>query len=233
MQAHGWRIIPINPNASEILGEPAYPTLTEAARICDEDVETNRLIGVHGLEIIRAIAARKAPGVAYPAGMAGRRVKYSGGSAPIARSALSTASSVALHHDTRVIGVVSVAHFLSHFFQLALPPLFPLLRAEFGTPDAVLGGMIGSFYVASGITQFAAGFVVDRQDGAHAAIPCSGLLWQQGTEDRLPSGGQEGRRVRPPGATTIWSLPQHITASQEFGVNAPCMHAACMSMILA
>jgi predicted CoA-binding protein len=31
MQAHGWRIIPINPNASEILGEPAYPTLTEAA----------------------------------------------------------------------------------------------------------------------------------------------------------------------------------------------------------
>ncbi len=32
MQAHGWRIIPINPNASEILGETAYPSLTEAAR---------------------------------------------------------------------------------------------------------------------------------------------------------------------------------------------------------
>ena len=32
MQAHGWRIIPINPNASEILGEAAYPSLTEAAR---------------------------------------------------------------------------------------------------------------------------------------------------------------------------------------------------------
>ena len=31
MQAHGWRIIPINPNASEILGETAYPSLTEAA----------------------------------------------------------------------------------------------------------------------------------------------------------------------------------------------------------
>ncbi len=107
--------------------------------------------------------------MAYPAGMAGRRVKYSGGPAPIARSALSTASSVALHHDTRVIGVVSVAHFLSHFFQLALPPLFPLLRAEFGTPYAVLGGMIGTFYVASGITQFAAGFVVDRS-GARAVL---------------------------------------------------------------
>jgi predicted CoA-binding protein len=32
MQAQGWRIIPINPNASEILGERVYPTLTEAAR---------------------------------------------------------------------------------------------------------------------------------------------------------------------------------------------------------
>jgi hypothetical protein len=32
MQAHGWRIVPVNPNAAEILGETAYPTLTEAAR---------------------------------------------------------------------------------------------------------------------------------------------------------------------------------------------------------
>ncbi len=33
-----------------------------AGRICEEDVETNRLIGVHGLEIIRAIAAGKPSG---------------------------------------------------------------------------------------------------------------------------------------------------------------------------
>ena len=32
MQAQGWRIVPINPNASNILGETAYPTLTEAAQ---------------------------------------------------------------------------------------------------------------------------------------------------------------------------------------------------------
>ena len=32
MQAQGWRIVPINPNASEILGEKAYATLTDAAR---------------------------------------------------------------------------------------------------------------------------------------------------------------------------------------------------------
>ncbi len=32
MQAQGWHIVPINPNASEILGEKAYASLTEAAR---------------------------------------------------------------------------------------------------------------------------------------------------------------------------------------------------------
>jgi len=32
MQQQGWRIIPINPNAAEILGEKAYPTLAEAAQ---------------------------------------------------------------------------------------------------------------------------------------------------------------------------------------------------------
>ena len=32
MQAQGWRIVPINPNASSILGEICYPSLTEAAR---------------------------------------------------------------------------------------------------------------------------------------------------------------------------------------------------------
>ena len=32
MQAHGWKIVPINPNATEVLGETAYPSLTEAAQ---------------------------------------------------------------------------------------------------------------------------------------------------------------------------------------------------------
>ncbi len=29
MQAHGWRIIPVNPHADEILGEPVYRTLAD------------------------------------------------------------------------------------------------------------------------------------------------------------------------------------------------------------
>jgi MFS transporter, FSR family, fosmidomycin resistance protein len=64
--------------------------------------------------------------------------------------------------DARVIGLVGVAHGLSHFFQLALPPLFPLLRAEFEAPWTLLGALIGVFYAASGVVQFTAGFWVDR-----------------------------------------------------------------------
>lgn len=32
LQSHGYRIIPINPNATEVLGEKAYATLKEAAQ---------------------------------------------------------------------------------------------------------------------------------------------------------------------------------------------------------
>ncbi|MCJ0761642.1 CoA-binding protein [Variovorax terrae] len=32
LQAHGYRIIPVNPNAREVLGETAYASLAEAAR---------------------------------------------------------------------------------------------------------------------------------------------------------------------------------------------------------
>ena len=31
MQAHGWQIIPINPNETDILGEKCFPSLTAAA----------------------------------------------------------------------------------------------------------------------------------------------------------------------------------------------------------
>jgi predicted CoA-binding protein len=32
MQAHGYRIVPVNPAAAEILGEPSYPSVTAAAQ---------------------------------------------------------------------------------------------------------------------------------------------------------------------------------------------------------
>ena len=64
--------------------------------------------------------------------------------------------------DVRVIGLVGSAHAVSHFLQLALPPLFPLLRAEFDVSWTLLGALVAVFYAGSGVMQFTAGFLVDR-----------------------------------------------------------------------
>ena len=55
-----------------------------------------------------------------------------------------------------------MAHFFSHFFQLALPPLFPLLKTVFGVPYVALGLTVSVFYGASGVGQTLSGFLVDR-----------------------------------------------------------------------
>jgi MFS family permease len=89
---------------------------------------------------------------------------------------LDTTCPDSFHRDTRLIGVVSIAHLLSHFFQLALPPLFPLLRVEFDTSYAALGALMGVFYVASGIAQFSAGFIVDRLGARPALLTGIGLM---------------------------------------------------------
>jgi len=68
----------------------------------------------------------------------------------------------ALRRDVEVIGLVSVAHMFSHFFQLVLPPLFPLIKAEFDVSYAALGLTVTVLYGASGLAQTPAGFLVDR-----------------------------------------------------------------------
>lgn len=64
--------------------------------------------------------------------------------------------------DVRVIGLISVGHFSSHFSHLILPPLFPLLRNELGVSFAELGLLMTLFFAASGLAQTAAGVLVDR-----------------------------------------------------------------------
>ena len=65
-------------------------------------------------------------------------------------------------NDVRVIGLIASAHFFSHFFQLTLPPLFPLLKEVWGVPYVALGLAMSVFYGASGVGQTLSGFLVDR-----------------------------------------------------------------------
>jgi MFS transporter, FSR family, fosmidomycin resistance protein len=64
--------------------------------------------------------------------------------------------------DVRVIALIGAGHMVSHFLQLALPPLFPLLRSEFDVSWVALGLVSSVFYGVSGFAQTIAGFFVDR-----------------------------------------------------------------------
>ncbi len=67
-----------------------------------------------------------------------------------------------LQDDFKTITIVSVAHGLTHFFHLLLPPLFPLLVTELHLSYTTLGLLMTVFFIVSGCGQFASGFVVHR-----------------------------------------------------------------------
>src|SRR4029453_2168932 len=75
-----------------------------------------------------------------------------------------------LKRDVRIIGLVGSAHFFSHFFQLTLPPLFPLIKETFGVPYVSLGFMMSLMYASSGIGQTISGFLVDRFGAARVLV---------------------------------------------------------------
>ncbi len=67
-----------------------------------------------------------------------------------------------LRRDATVVGLVGLAHCISHFSQLLLAPLFPWLREAFGVSYAQLGFLMTIFFVVSCVVQTLSGFLVDR-----------------------------------------------------------------------
>ena len=60
------------------------------------------------------------------------------------------------------MGLVGLAHCVSHFSQLLLPPLFPWLKDAFQVGYAELGVLLTVFFVVSCAVQAVSGFVVDK-----------------------------------------------------------------------
>src|SRR5262249_24318942 len=75
--------------------------------------------------------------------------------------------------DLKILGLISVGHFMSHFYSLTLPPLFPFLKAEFQVSYAELGVMMMLTSAASAAVQVPVGFRADRSGGR--IVRASGL----------------------------------------------------------
>ncbi len=67
-----------------------------------------------------------------------------------------------LKRDSMIMGLIGTAHLSSHFFQLCLPPLFPLLHSAFNVNYVKLGSLITILFLVSGVCQAFAGIIVDR-----------------------------------------------------------------------
>jgi MFS family permease len=73
----------------------------------------------------------------------------------------------------RVVGAVSAAHFVSHYYILLLAPLLPFVRDEYGVSYTEIGFALAAFNTVSAALQAPAGFLVDR---VGARLPLIGAL---------------------------------------------------------
>ena len=64
--------------------------------------------------------------------------------------------------EFRTLGLISVAHWVSHFHLLVLPMLFPFLKQQLGVGYIELGFALTVFGVVSGVTQPPLGYIVDH-----------------------------------------------------------------------
>jgi MFS family permease len=62
----------------------------------------------------------------------------------------------------RVVGAVSAAHFMSHYYIILLAPLMPFVRDEYQVSYTQIGLAFAVFNIVTAVFQTPAGFLVDR-----------------------------------------------------------------------
>lgn len=80
--------------------------------------------------------------------------------------------------STRIVGAVSAAHLVSHYYILLLAPLLPFVRADYGVTYTEIGLALAVFNIVSAVLQAPAGFLVDWL-GARLLL-VAGLLFGAG-----------------------------------------------------
>ena len=72
--------------------------------------------------------------------------------------------------EFQALGLIGTGHFLSHLYQLALPPLFPLIMIDLNANLAGLGVAMAAYSVSTGMLQTPVGLLVDRIGGRRVLI---------------------------------------------------------------
>ena len=80
--------------------------------------------------------------------------------------------------NIKVLTLIGTCHFLSHVYQVTLPPLFILIRAELGVSWTAIGLLATLFMAANGLSQLPVGYLVDRI-GARVVL-VAGLVLEAG-----------------------------------------------------
>src|SRR5207248_10203087 len=78
--------------------------------------------------------------------------------------------------DARVNALIGSGHFLSHYYQLCLPPMFIVWQRDFGVSYAELGLEMALMSGTTAIEQAPIGFLVDRHGARRFLIIGSSLM---------------------------------------------------------
>ena len=64
--------------------------------------------------------------------------------------------------EGRVLSLIGIGHFLSHFYFLCLPPMLLTFEREFGVGFLFLGVALAGYSWIGGLLQAAVGFALDK-----------------------------------------------------------------------
>ena len=76
---------------------------------------------------------------------------------------------------SKIVGVISLGHFVSHFYFLVIPPLFPVLKEALEVDYTSLGLAITAYNTVAAVAQGPMGFAVDRYNPALVLVGGLGL----------------------------------------------------------